>query len=65
MSITTPNLTSWTRRSVGPRVDILRVKPMTFRVCVDGIPLSHLYTHPKTADMVAMGIVEALREVSQ
>jgi hypothetical protein len=38
---------------------------MTFRVCVDGIPLSHLYTHPKTADVVANALVEALREVSQ
>jgi hypothetical protein len=38
---------------------------MTFRVCVDGVPLSKLYTHPKTADVVAMALVEALMEVSQ
>ena len=60
--ISTPNLSSWTSRAIGPRVDILRVKPMTFRVYVDGKPLSRLYTHPKTAETVALAIIEALRE---
>jgi hypothetical protein len=37
---------------------------MTFRVCVDGKPLSRLYTHPKTAETVALAIIEALREAN-